>query len=302
MNKHFCIAFAANTGYIQHLSAALKSMLENNPDASFTVYLINSMIRARDYAKLERVGHPYACTIINTVIPDSCFRNLVLTHHYSREIYYRLLIPELIPESRILYLDSDIIVRGKLDGIYFQELGEHCVCAVEDPFFNRHGELNMRSDAKYFNSGVMLINTVRWLDTRLHRRAIDFIEKHAAILQFPDQDALNALLNGQWKRMPLKYNLSMTMEGDYEQDFPSFGKNELRDAKENPVIIHYTGGSKPWHLKNTHPHKKLYWKYLRMTPYRYAIPTELQPANLAKAVIPAPVKKKMRVLTETRGS
>ena len=39
-----------------------------------------------------RVITPYNCQMENIVISDDYFNGLVLTHHYSKEIYYRLLI------------------------------------------------------------------------------------------------------------------------------------------------------------------------------------------------------------------
>ena len=43
--------------------------------------------------------------------------------YISLATYYRLLIPELIPnEDRILYLDCDIIVRKSLSDLYNRDL------------------------------------------------------------------------------------------------------------------------------------------------------------------------------------
>ncbi len=88
----------------------------------------------------------------------------------------------------------------------------------------------------------------------------------------------------------------MILDNNYENKFPCFSKEELREAKINPIIIHYTGGSKPWHLKNTHPYKQLYWKYLRMTPYRFSLPTELQPSNFLRSLVPKSVKKIIKTI------
>ena len=86
----------------------------------------------------------------------------------------------------------------------------------------------------------------------------------------------------------------MILDNNYEHEFPCFSKEELREAKINPIIIHYTGGSKPWQLKNIHPYKYLYWKYLWMTPYRFSIPTELQPKIILKSLVPKAVKMQIK--------
>ncbi len=291
MQNFINIVFATNQQYIQHLCAAIKSLLDNNKDSSFKIYIINSGISKNIYANILTVIKPYNCQLENIVISDNYFKELVLTHHYSKEIYYRLLIPELINEEKVLYLDADIIINGSIKGIYNQNIEDYYVCAVEDPFFDRYEELKIEKKFRYFNSGVMLINVMKWRNTDLHKKVINFVEKNFKILHFPDQDALNALIYGNWKRMPLKYNLTMILDNNYENKFSCFTKEELREAKNKPIIIHYTGGSKPWQLKNIHPYKNLYWKYLRMTPYRFSLPTELRPSNLFKSLIPKPVKK-----------
>lgn len=296
MQNFINIVFATNQTYIQHLCAALKSLLENNKDSSFKVYIINSGISKKIYANILTVVKPYNCQLESIVISDDFFKELVLTHHYSKEIYYRLLIPELINEEKVLYLDADIIINGSIKELYNQNINDYYVCAIEDPFFDRYSELDIKKEFRYFNSGVMLINVKKWRDTDLHKKVIAFVEKNYKLVHFPDQDALNALICGNWKRLPLKYNLTMILDNNYENKFPCFSKEELREAKINPIIIHYTGGSKPWHLKNTHPYKQLYWKYLRMTPYRFSLPTELQPSNFLRSLVPKSVKKIIKTI------
>ncbi len=156
------VVFATNQQYIQHLCAALKSLLENNKDSSFKIYIINSGISKNIYANMLTVVKPYNCQLENITISDNFFKELVLTHHYSKEIYYRLLIPELINEEKVLYLDADIIINGSIKELYNQNIDAYYACAVEDPFFDRYSELNIDQKFRYFNSGVMLINVKKW--------------------------------------------------------------------------------------------------------------------------------------------
>lgn len=168
------VVFATNQQYIQHLCAALKSLLENNKDLSFKIYIINSGISPKIYSNILTVARPYNCQLENIVISDDFFKELVLTHHYSKEIYYRLLIPELIDEKKVLYLDADIIINGSIKELYNQNIEDYYVCAVEDPYFDRYSELNIDKKFRYFNSGVMLINVTKWKNTGLQKKVINF--------------------------------------------------------------------------------------------------------------------------------
>jgi len=45
-------------------------------------------------------------------------------------------------------------------------------------------------------------------------------------------------------------------------------RETVMEAIRNPVIVHYTGASKPWQYNNNHPFKSDYWKNIKNTPFR----------------------------------
>jgi lipopolysaccharide biosynthesis glycosyltransferase len=292
MNERVNIVFASDRNYIQHLGAALVSLLFNNRELAFTVYIISSGMTAKDRRNIDEIVQGYDCEVRHLTVSDDLFVKLATEHPmYPKGIYYRLLIPSLIDEKKVLYLDSDMIVNGSIRELYETELGDNYVGAIEDPGFDRHDKLRMDKSAIYFNSGMMLINLTKWKETNLQKRIIDFIEKHPEDIWFPDQCGLNSVINGQWKKVPLKFNqFSSLFDADFESRFGCFGKEELQEAKTKPVIIHYTSGSKPWHFKNRHPYKSYYWKYLKMTPWKHAIYSDLMPMHLLKSIIPKDMK------------
>ena len=298
MNNTINIVFATDKNYIQHLCAALVSLLENNKDLSIDIYIISSGMSKTSYRNIADITEKYNCRVKHIVVSDELFATLAITHpFYPKGTYYRLLIPELIDTEKILYLDSDIIVNGSIKELYDEDLEDYYVCAVEDSGFDRHEQLNMNINSNYFNSGMMLINLALWKKSGLQKKVIDFIEKNPQSVWFPDQCGLNSIINGQWKKVPLKYNQPSSIFGpSFEDNFGCFSKAELDEARNNPVIIHYTSGSKPWHSTNTHPYKYLYWKYLKMTKYKHAIYSDLMPIYLLKSIIPAKLKKKIKTI------
>jgi len=298
MNNIVNIVFATDRNYIQHLCAALVSLLENNKHLSIDIYIISSGMSKRNYRNIKEIVDKYNCKVKHIVISDELFATLAITHpYYPKGTYYRLLIPELIDTEKILYLDSDIIVNGSIKELYEQNLDDYYVCAIEDPGFDRHDQLKMNKSSKYFNSGMMLINLALWKKSGLQRKVIDFIEHNPQSIWFPDQCGLNSVINGKWKKAPLKYNQqSSIFSPGFEEKFNCFSKAELDEAKTNPIIIHYTSGSKPWHSKNTHPYKYLYWKYLKMTRYKYAIYSDFMPMYLLKSIIPSDLKKQIKAI------
>jgi len=296
-NGLMAVVVAVNRKYVQHVCAAVKSLLANNPGGAFRIYVINSGIPPAVFDRLRRVvAGGKGCEVVDLVVPEQLFDGLVLTHYYSREIYYRLLIPELVDEERVLYLDSDIIVNGPVGALFELDLGDALAGAVREPWFDRHAELGIDASHRYFNSGVMLIDVRKWKEEGLHLKVIDYIGRNREVIRFPDQDALNAVLGERYLPLPLKYNLTFIPGEGQTPDDGLFEAGELEDARNRPVIIHYSGGSKPWQLGNRHPYKELYWKYLRMTPYRYSLPEELSPKTLVSSRVIAPLRSCMKSL------
>lgn len=302
MNDAMNIVFCTDRNYIQHLGAALVSLLVNNRDQTFTIYIISSGMSAKDKRNIDAIIEGYDCTVRHITVSDDLFVTLATEHPmYPKGIYYRLLIASLIDEKKLLYLDCDMIINGSIRPLYDQEFGDAYVCAIEDPGFDRHRQLRMDPSARYFNSGMMLINLAKWKETHLQERVIEFIENNPDAIWFPDQCGLNSIINGQWKKVPLKYNQqsSIFSEG-FDEQFDCFSPEELREARTNPVIIHYTSGSKPWHFRNAHPYKSLYWKYLKMTPWKHAIYSDLRPMHLLKQMIPKEAKSAIKNLLKHR--
>lgn len=301
VSKRFNIVFATDRNYIQHLSAALISLLFNNRELAFSVSIISSGMTAKERRNIDGIVKGYECEVRHFTVSDDLFVTLATEHPmYPKGIYYRLLIPSLIDEEKVLYLDSDIVVNGSIREMYETDLGDAYVGAIEDPGFDRHDKLRMDKSAVYFNSGMMLINLRKWKESGLQQKIIDFIEKHPEDIWFPDQCGLNSVINGRWEKVPLKFNqISSIFNEDFDDLYNCFSRKELQEARTKPVVIHYTGGSKPWHFRNSHPYKNYYWKYLKMTPYRRAIYSDLRPLHLLKSMIPKDFKKAIKKVLKT---
>lgn len=293
MPNQINIVFAIDKGYLQHLAAAMQSLLINNKNLYFKIYIINGDIELNDFNKLLLITNKFNCKLISIKIDDDLFESFVSHHHFTKATYYRLLIPELINDDRVLYLDADIIVNANIDELYKKDLEGNFIGAVSNPDFNRHAELNMHKDSNYFNAGIMLIDNKKWKEYGLGEKVIDFVGNNPEVCNFLDQDGLNAVINGKWKRLDLKFNQqAVIFDKNFLNQENLFGSLELREAKSDPVIIHYTGSSKPWHFRNKHPYKNLYMKYFKMTPFKpfIYVPEDLTIKNILKFIIPKSLK------------
>jgi lipopolysaccharide biosynthesis glycosyltransferase len=270
------VVFASDKCYAEHLAVALCSLCENNRKLPLSIYIVNSDLDQETWSRLESIAKRYGHGLTDVKIVDHELDALVITSYYKTAMYYRLLIAEKLPISKALYLDADVVVRGPIDELYSTNVDDYYLAAVIDPGFTRHHDLEMSSDAKYFNSGVMLLNLERWRRDHVKETVIGFIRRKPAAVVFPDQCGINSAVNGRWKELHPRFNLQRTffhkqtfLYSRTSEALGLFPNGELVAANEDPIIVHYSGVEKPWHISYSLPDRDLYWKYLRKTPYSH---------------------------------
>jgi len=270
------VVFACDKRYAEHLAVAICSLCENNRKRPLSIYIVNSDLDQEAWSSLESIAKRYGHGLTDIKIVEHELDALVITRYYKKAMYYRLLIADKLPIPKALYLDADVVVRGPIDELYSTNVDDYYLAAVVDPGFTRHHDLEMSLDAKYFNSGVMLLNLERWRQDRVKEMVIRFLERKPTAVLHPDQCGINSVVNGRWKELHPRFNLQRTLFHKrtfcYSRTSEALGlfpNGELAAANEDPVIVHYSGEDKPWHVSYNLPDRGLYWKYLRKTPYSH---------------------------------
>lgn len=260
------IVFCIGKNYFQHLAVSIVSLLQKNDNLN--LWIVHDGLENASIAMLSDRIAETNCNMHFVYITSDIFDGLVKNHHFTNANYYRLLIPELLPDDieKVLYLDADLLVLSSLEGIFSINVDNYYVAAVEGARFDRHEQLGMNSDSHYFNSGVMLINNKLWKRNNVKYKVVDFTNRNPDCINFVDQCGLNAVIDGKWLPLHPKYN-QQTAFFEKQVDCNTFSFSDLEEAKHSPSIIHYTGSSKPWHYMNRHPYKDEYWKYLKMTSF-----------------------------------
>jgi lipopolysaccharide biosynthesis glycosyltransferase len=159
--------------------------------------------------------------------------------------------------DKILYLDSDIIVRRSLTELWNTDITNRALAAASTPYEDdARRALGLAAGIECFNSGVMLINLEFWRRNDVPDKAISFARNNPEAVQYWDQDALNAVLVHQWIDIPSCWN------------WREWRRGPTSDSGVEPAIVHFFTADKPWHWSNTHPFKSEYHEYRRRTPWR----------------------------------
>lgn len=281
------IAFVSSREYLQHLSVALVSLFTHSPAGGLNVYILNVDFDQTAWDLINRLNRKHGHRLNNVRISDHCLDGVAASGEYTRTTYRKLFIPDVIPHDKVLYLDSDLVVVNPLGELYAVDVEDVYLAAVVNPGFSRHRQLGMDPGSRYFNAGVMLMNLKKWREDSIRAKVLQFAQNHPESV-LADQDGLNAVMNGRWKELSPKYNLQTYYfeNAGNGASLPS----AVREAVASPTIIHFTACPKAWYFKSTDKYKYLYWKYLRLTPFRRYIPPDLTLANLTKRLLPTSIK------------
>ena len=277
--QYISVVCAADDNYAMPLAVMARSILANlAEDKKLLLFVIDGGIEEHNKQKIVNSLDPNRCDV-KWLHPqtDELLKKVTISGHMSIVTYYRLLIPELISDEveKVIYLDCDLIVNQDLNELWKLDLEEKYLFAVPEirfPFIAQvlpnFDELNIPSDSKYFNAGVLLINLQKWRTDQIGLKAIQYIEKNIEHIRFWDQDGLNAVVAEKWGELEPKWNQTPFIH-DYSswKDSP-FEEEPFKNAVNNPCIIHFASKFKPW---NTYQYrerdKKLFHKYLDMTAW-----------------------------------
>lgn len=264
------ICFATDDNYVKPTAIAIMTVLLTNKDEEISIYILAQSLLEHNKNILCNVVQKYSpkskiefCFLTDDIV--SQFSSTIKeSDHVSIATYFRLYIPSLIPKDidRILYLDGDIICADSLRPLYETDLKDCSLVAAHDErtcdseSFQR---LKYPIENGYFGAGVLLINVDYWRKNNIQQKTLDCVKKNKEICVWHDQDALNKILNGTVKFCHIKYNVYEHLY-ENENNYPALFNKEIKEAVENPVIIHFCSGRKPWTFESRCPFTAIWLK------------------------------------------
>ena len=179
------IAFGADSGYQDKVETAIKSICAHNRELKF--YIFNDDLPTEWFLLMEKRLEPLSSEIVNVKITSHNLREYRLPYSsLTYAAFFRYFIPKFVTEDKVLYLDSDIIVRSSIDELFSYDLGDSPLAALADPL-----------DSSIFNSGMMLINADLWRKESATDLLLDLTNQfHQEV--YGDQGILNLLFKERW--------------------------------------------------------------------------------------------------------
>ena len=267
------IAFAFDSNLVFPASVCLSSLLKNaNAETFYDIYILHSRDEDFERSELNRLPLFYANCRIQYRTVDGFFDSAYEIRGITTPAYYRLLIPELIPEyDKVIYSDVDVIFRMDLSELYSMDLSDNYLAATRDVGLNLSKDgvdyidsMTELEVGNYLQSGFIMLNSKKIREDGLVAK---FKEQAKRKLKFQDQDILNIVCKGKVKFLSLEYNMT-----DYsfyyamkerELLYKWFDDRAISNAVANGNL--HFNGHKPW--KKYCVNFDIWWEYYRKSPF-----------------------------------
>lgn len=263
MAEQIHIGFGIDKNFGRFAGITITSLAYNNIANELIIHIVYDELLPEDMDRLKKTEQLYRNLTLHfyQIISTDGMTFIVPPGHITQAMYYRYLFAQMLPKSvkRLIYLDADIICKGDILPLWQTDLEGKVLGAVRDWGEDRScGRIGLKN-GRYFNSGVLFMDLVKWRQQKLFQ----WLEQvgNTKIL-WGDQDALNGVIDGDFVELPKKYNCIII-------------NNTLLKAAPEDVIVHYIDYIKPWHIYCLDSdEKKLYWRYVQKSVW-----DDLQPLD-----------------------
>ena len=289
------VVLAADENFAIPLAVTVCSALENlATHRRLKIFVLDGGIHAGTKERLMASWPRDRCQVEWLSVDAAALVGLPCSGHINLVSYYRILIPRVLPTAieRVIYLDSDLIVRQDLGRLWDAPLADNLCLAAPDvsapyldsatmlPNYERcrpylsstnpvpnFRELGLSARAPYFNAGVMSINLAAWRQEDISRQCLECLDTNRQHVLAWDQYALNVVLANRWEALDLRWN-----QGSHSLLYPTWEESPLDrqtfdTLRESPHVVHFTTRDKPWMPLCQHPFRREFFAYLDQTQW-----------------------------------
>ncbi len=267
------IVFSFDENLFLAAGVCISSLLENAAaDTFYDIYILHGEKIDMERFPAKRLMERFSRCRITPMSVGNAFEGAFEIRGITAAAYYRLLIPNLLPQyDKVIYTDVDIIFRRDLQELYLTDMGDNYIAGVNDismryvadglEYVNANPSLCAET---YVNSGFLVFNCKQIRKDRLVER---FKEEAKNTYKFQDQDVLNIVCGKKVYLLPSWWQLT-TYECEFLQTAPAKVYGDLSPEEFRSHLaestIHYNG-QKPW--KGCCLNFDIWWEYYRRSVF-----------------------------------
>lgn len=233
------ITTASNENYAPGLLVTVASLLASiDPEVVLTLHFLNGGVSTSTMEKLKRMCktlHSH-CTLVDIPLDESLFAGANLGPGNSYMAYARLLMGTLIKASKVIYIDSDMVLLRDLNEVWHHEMHGRTLLVAEDRAGMKLSDdcpvelTEKERGIPYFNSGFLVVDLDSWRCQGIEEQALRIAAEYKCA--YWDQTILNYLFRNDAGKLSNEYNW------------------QIYDVENNEGIVdanlHFIEKLKPW--------------------------------------------------------
>lgn len=259
--KH--IALICDDNYCLPTGVCIRSIINNNStNTEYLIHVCSFSLSNENISWLESISTEYVQVKVDLFKKELFEDRLICISQRSHVTPTALIKFELANYfsslDSILYLDSDIVVKGDLLELFETDISKSYLAASYE--FWKHVERISYSlshkvrDLSYFNSGVMYLNLSFMREDSVPDKLWDY-KLNKAKTTLMDQESFIAVCGQQMKQLSICWNFNPAfLKASYIQEINRVYHTNYLDCQQmldDVNIIHYVGkNDKPWVYKN----------------------------------------------------
>ena len=231
------IVFGIDNNYVEPLNVTITSILWNNKNNPIQFHVISEDLTLNSKERIRKVisrFHNAKVSFYNMIVPKE-FEKITGREDVSKATYLRLYAMELLPKeiNKVLYLDGDIIVDGKLKSFYDMPFNDNYIIGVKDSCWEEEHikRLKQYKLKQYINAGVLFFNMKLLHKECTLNKIVEFVYDNLnnEKINLADQDIINIFWKDKILTTDEIYNTNMRIR-----------------MEKKPIVLHYLGNGKPW--------------------------------------------------------
>jgi len=285
---HIPIVLASDNNQINAMAVVMTSAIKTADENTFYEFycLLSSNVSKENIERLLEFENDVRNNCSVQIIDMSVYfqdidiqynKKVGMIHSVTTPALYRLKTPSILPQhDKVIYLDTDVLVRHDLRGLYEFPIDKAYLAGVPVVWAQakKHNRDKWISKSKisgmdsYINSGVLLMNLKEMRQGDVETKCIHFIgKKEFAALDPADQLIINVVCYGKIDFLPCKYNVTLSNMKNYQKMKIFYSEKEIKSSFEDPFILHWTGASKPWKYYDVMLAHE-WWRYYQLSPFK----------------------------------
>ncbi len=254
------IVVSPDNNYVIPTYVLLHSLIKNKSSKdNYDIIILTNELAEDNFNLLKSLEKISIGISVRLLSAGNNFSNTKIhLKHITVAAMYRLLLPQLLPEySKCIYIDGDALICNDIAKAYRESVDNFYIAAVRDieaaDYISKFQYDIAPPTDQYINTGFLLMNLENMRKDGLVDRFFELSDKK---FLFCDQDIMNIVCHNKIRHLPLKYNamvkyrfLHYRLKNYKEEITKYFSLNEIYEAQQHPIMIHYAQPIKPWQCK-----------------------------------------------------